>query len=143
MAGQLLTVEVGRDDDGATVIACDGEIDLSSVGMLEEAIAWSMTADLQILRIDARAVSFVDSTGVKCFLTAAVRCDELGVDFHVLGSAHVAHILEICGIAELLGEPIRNGDSPTSMDTLTDAVYGAIRQSNDLRSPPVEKSTTP
>jgi anti-anti-sigma factor len=64
VARAQLIVEVGQTGDGATVIVCEGELDVSTAPELAEAVAWSLTADLRRLRIDATKVSFCDSAAL-------------------------------------------------------------------------------
>jgi anti-anti-sigma factor len=92
-----LTLAV-RQQDGATVITCEGEIDLGSTAELMEAISTSITRDLQLLRVDASEVGFLDSSGLRCLLEADRRCADNGVRFEIIPSAHVARLLRLCGL---------------------------------------------
>ena len=73
-----LTVEVGQDAGGVIVIICEGELDAATVAELTTAVAWSLTADLRRLRIDATKLTFCDSAGLRCLLDAALQCQHLG-----------------------------------------------------------------
>jgi anti-sigma B factor antagonist len=74
--GRPLNVHCSKDG-GTQMIACAGEIDLSTSDMLAEAIEWAFTADLEELRVDLRGVTFLDSTGISCLVNAWRRCDRL------------------------------------------------------------------
>jgi len=86
------------EQDGATVITCEGEIDLASTADLMEAISMAITRELSLLRVDATRVGFLDSSGLRCLLEADRRCASNGVRFEVVPSAHVARLLRLCGL---------------------------------------------
>ena len=93
-----LTVEVGQDAGGVIVIICEGELDAATVAELTTAVAWSMTADLRRLRIDATKLIFCDSAGLRCLLDAALQCQHLGARLDVAASDQLANTLRLCGI---------------------------------------------
>ena len=97
----LLHVEVVPNGDGSTVIACRGELDLSNVAELQRAVGWSMTPQLRSLEIDATALTFIDSTGLRCLVAAATQCRQRDLGFRVLTSAQVARVMELAGLTGL------------------------------------------
>jgi anti-sigma B factor antagonist len=106
MPNGLLRVEVSQDRDGATVIRCAGEIDVSNVSDVREALAWSMTADLRALRVDATKVSFVDSNGVRCLIQAAKACSDVGARFEIVPSGQVARTLNLYCLRAAVERPV-------------------------------------
>jgi anti-sigma B factor antagonist len=100
-----LIVEIGQNGCGETVIVCEGEVDLASVDELGQAIAWSLTADLQRLRIDATKVSFCDSTGLQCLLDAARRCTERRVPLELAVSSDLERTLRLFGLPAIEQAP--------------------------------------
>jgi anti-anti-sigma factor len=99
-----LRISVDRDG-GATVISCRGEIDLSNVAELVEAIGWSMTGDLRVLRIDLAGVGFIDSSVLRCLVDTARQCHRQGARLEVVSSESVARTLQLVGLPADAGEP--------------------------------------
>jgi anti-anti-sigma factor len=103
--GSTLQISVNREG-GETRVSCAGEIDASNVAELDEAIGWSMTCDLRILRIDLTQVRFLDSSAMQALLTAAKECGRRDIGFEIDESREVARLLGLVGIRELfLGSP--------------------------------------
>ena len=100
------TLRISVDRDGvATVISCRGEIDLSNVAELAEAIGWSMTGDLRVLRIDLAGVGFIDSSVLRCLVDTARQCRRQGARLDVISSEPVARTLHLVGLPADPGEP--------------------------------------
>jgi len=93
-----LQIETGQDGPGTMVISCAGDIDLASTPVLSEAIDWSYTSDLMVLRIDLTAVTFIDSSGIQCLLDASDRCNRLATRFEVVASRHVERVLRLVDV---------------------------------------------
>ena len=98
----LLRTEIHREDDGDVVIRCVGELDMSSVGELVEAIEWSRTPGLRLLRIDAKRLDFVDSSGLHCLVDAQERCDSTGIELEVVAGSALLSLLRAAGMADRL-----------------------------------------
>jgi anti-anti-sigma factor len=99
----LLTVEVSQPGDGVVELRCEGDVDVSSVDRLAEAIDWSFTPALRVLRVDLRAVGFMDSSGVQCMMGTRERCADLGVRLEVLASKPVVRLFILLGLDLLDG----------------------------------------
>ena len=93
----LLRTEVEMEVNGVVVIRCMGELDMSVVDELVEAIEWSRTPDLRVLRIETRGLEFIDSSGLHCLLKAKERCDATGVRMELVAGPAVQKLLEISG----------------------------------------------
>ena len=120
VARAQLIVEVGQRGDGATVIVCEGELDLATASELAEAVAWSLTADLRRLRIDATKVNFCDSTGVGCLLDAAWRCRERQIPLELAASSTLSRTLALVGLTS------ENGSAATATDGLVTELTAAL-----------------
>ncbi len=72
-AGRLLTVKViGGPDE--TVIRVGGELDLSSVDVLDEALSNVLSKDdVDVLVFDLEELSFMDSSGIAALLRVVAR----------------------------------------------------------------------
>jgi stage II sporulation protein AA (anti-sigma F factor antagonist) len=93
----LLRVDVQQESPNVVVVSCAGELDLTNCDELREAINWSFTPDLSMLRLDLTALSFFDSVGVKCLLECHQTCTTLGVDLEIAPSPVVARVLDLVG----------------------------------------------
>src|SRR5437764_4387901 len=93
----LLRTEVEMEVNGVVVIRCMGELDMSVVDELVEAIEWSRTPDLRVLRIETRGLELIDSSGLHCLLNARERCDATGVRMELVVGPAVQRLLEITG----------------------------------------------
>jgi anti-sigma B factor antagonist len=88
-----------RTTDGATVLAVIGELDLSSSGELEEALAQLDGSDTGLVILDLREVDFMDSAGLAVIVRAHQRAESAGRPFGVVqGSAQVRRLLSLTGV---------------------------------------------
>jgi anti-anti-sigma factor len=93
----LLRVDVLQESPNVVVVSGAGELDLTNCDELREAINWSFTSDLSILRLDMTALSFFNSVGVNCLLQCHQSCTTLGVDLEIAPSPVVAKVLDLVG----------------------------------------------
>jgi anti-sigma B factor antagonist len=100
-AGQL-ELETSREGQWAT-IAVAGEVDLATVGKLEEAIAESRGEGVAAIVVDLERCSFMDSSGLALLVRAAARngTREPAIGFAGM-RGQVRRSLEISGIAAML-----------------------------------------
>jgi anti-anti-sigma regulatory factor len=87
---------------------------------LAEAVAWSLTADLRRLRIDATKVSFCDSAGVGCLLDAACKCRQRRVPLELAASGRLSRTLALVGLTS------QNGSAATGTDGLVTELSAAL-----------------
>lgn len=73
----LLRVSSTTDQDTALVTA-DGEIDLSSVNLLREAVTKAIQAGVRTLTIDLAGVTYIDSSGLGLLVGAHKRMTAAG-----------------------------------------------------------------
>ena len=94
-------LEISPTPDGWDV---SGEIDAHTAPLLAEALA---TLPAGLVTIDVAGVSFMDSSGLRVLMEAAVRAREAGGDLVVARpTAGIVRLVEISG----LGEQLRLGD---------------------------------
>jgi anti-anti-sigma factor len=89
--------------EGSTaIVAVAGEIDLSSVGELREAVT-DACPDCDRLRLDLSEVEFIDSTGLGGLLElrSTLRAREVTLEI-VAGDGPVRQAVEITGLGDLL-----------------------------------------
>jgi anti-anti-sigma factor len=120
MVTARLGIEIGQNGGGETVIHCDGELDVVSLGELSQAIGWSMTADLTAIRIDATRVTFCDSAGLQCLLNAAADCRQRGIVLELAAGGPLMRMLHLLGLPA--GEEAH--EWPSDGSTVTDLTAG-------------------
>jgi anti-anti-sigma factor len=68
-----LEINTERRDDGATVIALVGELDLVNASSLERELESIEAEPPETLIVDLRGISFIDSTGLRAVIAADQR----------------------------------------------------------------------
>jgi anti-sigma B factor antagonist len=83
-------------DDQMVVIACSGDLDLSTREQLERAIESSLDGGIvSVLRLDLHGLQFIDSTGLRELIRAQRDCDARGVRLELVTSPVVGRLLEL------------------------------------------------
>ena len=67
-----------EDRDGLVKIALRGELDLSTVSKVEDELESVEAKQPAVLVLDLSRLSFLDSTGLRCLVTADQRAREAG-----------------------------------------------------------------
>jgi anti-anti-sigma factor len=67
-----------QDSDGKVTVSLKGELDLSSVGKVEEELERVEAAGPNLLILDLSQLTFLDSTGLRAVVTAHERARENG-----------------------------------------------------------------
>ena len=105
-------IDVARSGRRA-VLGLSGELDLSVEPQVAAALADVASAET-IVVIDLRALTFIDSSGVRALIEARRRCAELRCALYLVpGTEPVQRVLRLCGVQEhfeVLDDP---ADSPT------------------------------
>ena len=70
-----MTLET-RTEGTATVIAVNGRLDTFGVTDLEAAVRCGVDNDTQIIVIDVRAMTYIDSSGLRAVLVCAKQCQQ-------------------------------------------------------------------
>jgi anti-anti-sigma factor len=95
-------VETGEQGDTVTV-TLSGDLDLSTAKRAEEAIEQAERGDSDLLVIDLRRLSFMDSTGLRVIVSADKRAKRAGRRAVIVqGPAAVRRVFEITRLAERL-----------------------------------------
>ena len=95
-------VEYRQTDPPTTVVRCVGEVDVSSCDTLIDAFDRLLTRNGSGCRVDLRAVSFIDSTGIGCLLHAAIAADKLGVPFQIVPGEATLRFITTSGVGKRL-----------------------------------------
>ena len=72
MSGYLFSVQTARNDDRLAIIPT-GELDMSTVRELDDAVRAAEATDAKRIVIDLSEVTFMDSSGLKLLLEAHAR----------------------------------------------------------------------
>ena len=90
--------------NGVTVLAVDGEIDMSVKDDFLGALDAAIDATDGALLIDLTELQFLDSSGCHCLVLAAERARTRGFTFQVTNpSPRVARVLNMTGLDVALG----------------------------------------
>lgn len=87
---------------GMVVVALDGDVDLTSAATFRAEVRRAIGAGCATLVIDLRAVTFMDSQGLKALLEARSAAAAIRAHLVVVGAARqVRALLEVTGTAPL------------------------------------------
>jgi anti-sigma B factor antagonist len=96
-----LNVETGLGSGGME-IRCAGEIDVGTCAKLIDAFDRVFSGGVEAVRVDLRAVTFIDSTGIGCLLHGALKAEKLGTVFLVVPGDAVQRFIDITGLGNAL-----------------------------------------
>jgi anti-sigma B factor antagonist len=99
--------------DGGILLAVDGDVDLATASIVEDELRRAEHSQ-ELVVIDLRGVSFMDSTGIRMLISADRRMREQGGSLQIIHvPAHVYRLFELVGITDHLsiGEAMPGEDS--------------------------------
>jgi anti-anti-sigma factor len=74
---QILEIET-EVADGLVRVALKGELDLSTVNKVEEELESLEAGGAKLIVLDMKSLTFLDSTGLRCLVTADQRARDAG-----------------------------------------------------------------
>lgn len=90
--------------DAKTVVAVQGEVDVSNADQLREALDNALADSGEELEVDLSNVAYIDSTGIGVLVGAAHRASDANMRFAVANpQRNVARVLGMLGVNEELG----------------------------------------
>ncbi|MEO9138127.1 MAG: STAS domain-containing protein [Jatrophihabitans sp.] len=94
-----------RRDNERVIISLDGELDLATVSILRGAALAELDAgECSALVLDLERLSFLDSTGIGCWIELRNRAEETGKSFELRALPPAARrTMTIAGLAPLFG----------------------------------------
>jgi anti-anti-sigma factor len=96
------------------VVALSGELDLAVEPELTATLEDVVATGESIVVVDLRALTFIDSTGIRALIEAKRRCTTAHCPLYLVnGPPEVRSVLALCGVEErfaLLDDP---ADAPT------------------------------
>jgi anti-sigma B factor antagonist len=97
-----LELRVSEHPAGARV-ALAGDLDLATAPMLSEALERVERGEPDVIVLDLREVTFMDSTGMSILLEAGKRAGEAGWELQIIrGSNQVDRLIAETGVEEFL-----------------------------------------
>ena len=98
----ILEVE-SQETDGLVKVSLRGELDLSTVGKVDEELQRLEGSEAGIVMLDLSKLTFLDSTGLRCVVRADERAREDGRRLVVVkGPEAVQRVFEITRLEERL-----------------------------------------
>ena len=115
----LLQVAVEERHEGVVVVSLEGEVDMSTAGLLRRATHDAVETRPRTLVVELSGLTFCGSTGLVALMEARDHADRRGVGFGTAGGRPIMRrVLEITGF----GPALRHCD--TLEDALTAAAAG-------------------
>ena len=100
MTGSVIDEPVGTD---LIEVLLEGDVDIASADEIEARIRSVEAGDPSIILIDLRQVTFLDSSGLRLILGAAVRGDEAGRRLVLVrGPEQVQRVFELTNLESRL-----------------------------------------
>jgi anti-sigma B factor antagonist len=97
-----LTIEVTRSSEART-IALTGEADLLGAPNIEAALKDASAGEPELIVIDLRNLTFIDSSGLQALITGHELCRARGHELRMIpGPENVQRLFELTGMNEAL-----------------------------------------
>ena len=92
-----------RDEDGRTIVAATGEVDVYTAPVLDEALSTAVSGGATRLVVDLSGVDFLDSTGLSVLVKALkrVRDSDGSLDVVVIAE-RVNKVFRITGLDQVI-----------------------------------------
>lgn len=103
------------DSEGVRRIALVGEFDLAAMPVAEATLAEATANGYAAIEIDLRALTFLDSSGVRSLMITVDRCRDRGMPLTIIpGPRGVQRVFEITGLVDALpfSSPSDASDAP-------------------------------
>jgi anti-anti-sigma factor len=98
------SIDVAQQGD-RTFLSLSGELDLATVGELEEAINGRLRAGENVV-VDLRSLTFMDSSGVRALVAGHAAAQEAGGSLVIVrpgDDTEVDRVIDVSGIGSALG----------------------------------------
>lgn len=92
-----------RDEDGRTVVAATGEVDVYTAPVLDDALSAAVTGGATRVVVDLSGVDFLDSTGLSVLVKALKRVRDADGSLDVVVTAErVNKVFRITGLDQVI-----------------------------------------
>ncbi len=99
--GQLLAVRVEDADEGPSVVSLTGELDLSTIPLLEGKLFEQLRSHSGVV-VDLTDLRFIDSSGISLLIRAHRDGDGAGLHTVIAPGSQVERVFRITGIDRAL-----------------------------------------
>lgn len=97
-----LTVEATSASDVQTIVLA-GEADLLGAPQIEAALKDAAAGESQLVIVDLRELTFIDSSGLQALATGHELCRSRGHELRIVrGPANVQRLFDLTGMSEVL-----------------------------------------
>jgi anti-sigma B factor antagonist len=97
-----LTIEVTRAPEAQTIVLT-GEADLLGAPDVEAALKDASAGEPELIVIDLRSLTFIDSSGLQALIAGHERCRARGHELRIVpGPENVRRLFELTGMNEAL-----------------------------------------
>jgi anti-anti-sigma factor len=113
----FLTTEV-TERPGCTVVAVEGELDMSTAGDLHDVLTAAIGARAVSLVLDLTSLDFCDSAGLAVLVGAHNRLDAAGRRLVVAAPTEaVARVLELSGVSQVIPTTVDSDEACAMVST--------------------------
>ncbi len=84
-----------------TVLVVEGELDISTVKVLREAVAEALTEDPAALVVDLTPTTFIDSRGCREVVASAKACAVAGIALRLVVPPQNRHVRRVVDLVQL------------------------------------------
>jgi anti-sigma B factor antagonist len=99
-----------RLSSSAVLLSCAGELDIATVGRLEEALELWVDKRPDALVLDLSEVTFLGSEGLRTIARAATASEQTGVELRLILNDKIRRVVELTGLQDRL--PIVDAEPP-------------------------------
>jgi anti-sigma B factor antagonist len=111
---QQLQLEADESGGSRRTLTLVGELDIASVGQLQDAVERLSSQATTSITLDLRGLTFIDSSGLAGIVLASKLCDSNGCEFGLIrGDSSTQRLFELTGLIDVL--PFRD-DTGESTD---------------------------
>jgi anti-sigma B factor antagonist len=91
--------DVEADGDGTVRVRPTGELDISTVGVLDDRLSDALSAGARTLVVDLRALEFMDSTALTLLTRWSLGAERDGYDLALVpGADRIQRLFELTGL---------------------------------------------
>jgi anti-anti-sigma factor len=108
----MLEIQV-EENDGMAIVALSGELDISAVGRVEEELRQAEAKAPQVVVLDLRGLTFMDSSGLRLVLEADMRARREARRFAIVPGPESVHRVFLIA---LLDKRLEFVDDPSQIE---------------------------
>lgn len=126
---ELMTFEVGKEQDGGLRLTVSGECDLSNADLLRSELEPLIGMQPTLLTIDLGAMTYLDSSGLAVLAEAARR---LGERLRVVAPEPLAQVFRVTRLDGAVGLTTTPATGTTARPGAASEDGGRVQQTDDV-----------